>query len=269
MKYLLGSELAGFIKERQAKQVRQLLQQYKIQPKLAIVTASDNHTIKTYVNLKKRYGSDISVLVEEYSVEQATIINQIEDLNNDDSVHGIIVQLPLKDTTTTEEVLQSVDTKKDVDGLTNNSAFDAATPVAINWLLSGYNIELKNKKIVIVGNGRLVGAPLNAMWLNSDLQPIVLDSETAKKEEHIATADIIVTAVGKPSLITSELVKQGAVVVDAGVASEKGVLKGDVAEDVFEREDITITPKKGGVGPLTVCALFDNVIRSAFSSVNS
>lgn len=269
MKYLLGSELAGFVKERQAKQVRQLLQQYKIQPKLAIVAASDNPTIKTYVTLKKKYGADIGVVVEEHLETAATIIDTINNLNNDDTVHGIIVQLPIDDISKTEEVLQSVIPGKDVDGLHSNSIFDAATPIAINWLLNGYNVDLKNKKIVIVGNGRLVGAPLNGMWQNSGLQPIVIDVETPNKEELITSADIIITAVGRPSLITSKLVKQGAIVVDAGVASEKGVLKGDVAEDVFDREDITITPKKGGVGPLTVCALFDNVIRSANNAISS
>ena len=269
MKYLIGSELAGFIKERQAKQVRQLLQAHAVRPKLAIVAASDNPTIKTYVNLKKRYGADIGILVEEHIETAATIVRKIDSLNRDDSVHGIIVQLPLDDVTITEEVLQSVDTKKDVDGLTKKSAFDAATPMAINWLLNGYNIELKNKSIVIVGNGRLVGAPLNTMWLNSGLKPITVDEATENKEVQITSADIIVTAVGKPSLISADIVKYGAVVVDAGVASEKGVLKGDVADDVFEREDVIITPKKGGVGPLTVCALFDNVIRSAFAYKNA
>lgn len=266
MKYLLGSELAGFIKERQAKQVRQLVQAYAVQPKLAIVAASDNPTIKTYVNLKKRYGADTGIKVEEHIETANTIIGKINSLNADDSVHGIIVQLPLDDVTITEEVLQSVAINKDVDGLTIHSAFDAATPMAINWLLTGYNVDLRGKSIVIVGNGRLVGAPLNKMWINSGLQPVIIDSETPKKDEHIARADIIVTAVGRPNLITSALVKNGAVVVDAGVASEKGVLKGDVADDVFERQDITITPKKGGVGPLTVCALFDNLIRAAYKT---
>jgi methylenetetrahydrofolate dehydrogenase (NADP+)/methenyltetrahydrofolate cyclohydrolase len=266
MKYLLGSELAGFIKERQAKQVRQLLQAYKIQPKLAIVAASDNPTIKTYVNLKKKYGAEVGVIVEEHVETTASILNTIRRLNDDESVHGIIVQLPLSDETQTETVLQSVRSTKDVDGLSIDSLFDAATPIAINWLLTGYNVELKGKRIVIVGNGRLVGEPLNKMWLNSGLQPFVVDAETANKEDQIAQADVIVTAVGKPALISSELVKYDAVVVDAGVASEKGVLKGDVADDVFERQDITITPKKGGVGPLTVCALFDNVIRAAYKT---
>lgn len=267
MKYLLGSELAGFIKERQAKQVRQLAQAHKIQPKLAIVAASNNPTITTYVNLKKKYGADIGVLVDEYATKKEEIFSLIQTLNADITIHGIIVQLPLDDATITEEVLQSVSPKKDVDGLTQNSPFDAATPMAISWLLAGYNVTLTGQSICIVGNGRLVGAPLHTMWQNSGLHPNVIDENTAKKEEIIASADVIVTAVGKPGIIQANIVKHGAVVVDAGVASEKGVLKGDVADDVFERQDITITPKKGGVGPLTVCALFDNVIRATYKTI--
>ena len=263
MKYLLGSELAGFIKERQAKQVRQLRQGNGVAPKLAIVAASDSPTITTYINLKKKYGSDIGVEVEEHHVSQNGILHTIDALNTDTTVHGIIVQLPLNDVTQTDEVLAKVSIAKDVDGLTNGSKFDAATPMAINWLLAGYNIDLLGKNICIVGNGRLVGAPLHTMWQHSGLHTTVVDADTVDKEAIIANADIIVTAVGKPGIISADLVKLGAVVVDAGVASEKGVLKGDVADDVYDRDDITITPTKGGVGPLTVCALFDNVIRAA------
>jgi methylenetetrahydrofolate dehydrogenase (NADP+)/methenyltetrahydrofolate cyclohydrolase len=265
VKSLNGSELAGFIKERQAKQVRQLVQAHNIHPTLAIVAASDNPTIVTYINLKKKYGADINIEVKEYHVAQDEVTATIDFLNKDPEIHGIIVQLPLADTANTEEIIERVAPEKDVDGLTSTSQFDAATPMAINWLLTGYNIGLTGKAICIVGNGRLVGAPLNKMWQNSGLQPVVVDANTPNKDDVIANADIIVTAVGKPSIITSDLVKLDAVVVDAGVASENGVLKGDVSDDVYEREDITMTPKKGGVGPLTVCALFDNVIRAAYA----
>lgn len=265
MKQLLGSELAGFIKERQAKQVRSLKQSKNIQPKLAIIANSDNPTITTYINLKKRYGAELGIEVEDFHVQKEDIISTIKALNSNALVHGIIVQLPLQDTSLTEVVLATVDTNKDVDGLAPNTKFDAATPMAISWLLSGFNIDLLGKDIVIVGNGKLVGAPLYKMWANSGYNCQVVDADTVNKEEIIKNADILVTAVGKPGIITRDIVKQGAILVDAGVASEKGVLKGDVADDVYAREDIIMTPKKGGVGPLTVCALFDNVIRAAQS----
>jgi methylenetetrahydrofolate dehydrogenase (NADP+)/methenyltetrahydrofolate cyclohydrolase len=268
MKQLLGSELAGFIKERQAKQVRQLLAS-GLAPKLAIVASNNNPTIATYINLKKKYGADIGILVEEYFVKDEQLTETITNLNAEHNVTGIIVQLPLNDSTKTDEILALVDINKDVDGLAPNSLYDPATPMAINWLVSGYNIDLRAKNIVIVGNGKLVGAPLYKMWQASGLKCQVLDKQTDNKDATIALADIIVTAVGKPGIISSDLVKPGAVLIDAGVASEKGVLKGDVADDVYDRDDIIITPQKGGVGPLTVCALFDNVIRAGLKNYKS
>ena len=156
-----------------------------------------------------------------------------------------------------------VEPSKDVDGLGKNAILDPATPMAINWLLAGYNVDLKNKNILIVGNGRLVGAPLARMWHNSHLEVKVVDSSCKDLSSELRAADIIVSATGVPGLIKSEDIKLGAVVVDAGTASEHGKIVGDVAPDVRERSDLTITPEKGGVGPLTIVALMDNVIRSA------
>lgn len=264
MKQLFGSELAGYIKARQAKQARQLVQSYGVQPKLAIVASSDNPTITTYVNLKKRYGADIGVLVDEHFVDQVDLADAIEHLNTDKSVQGIIVQLPLADKSATDDILAKIDKNKDVDGLAPDTPFDPATPMAINWLLSGYDVALEGKKICIVGSGKLVGAPLASMWKSAGLDVTALDKGTPQKDKIISDSDVIVTAVGQPGLITSSMIKTGAVVIDAGVASEKGVMRGDVADDVYERLDISITPKKGGVGPLTVCALFDNLLRASF-----
>lgn len=135
--------------------------------------------------------------------------------------------------------------------------------MAINWLLAGYNVDLKGKKIVIVGEGRLVGAPLAHMWRNSGFDVTVVSEPTDELASIVQTADIVVTATGVAGLITSDMLRPDTVVVDAGTSSEDGRIVGDVADDVRERHDLTITPQKGGVGPLTICALFDNVIRSA------
>lgn len=263
MRILNGAELAEFIKERQIHQVRSLRQSKKIAPKLAIVICGDDPVISKYVGLKQAYAQDILVDVEVHSIAQADATATVKNLNEDESVHGIIVQLPLPNPGQTDEIVNTIAPQKDVDALGKKSTYDAATPLAINWLLTGYNIELKGKKIVIVGQGRLVGAPLKKMFEASNLQPIVVDEDTKNPEAMYADANIIITAVGKPGLIKSSIIPQNCVVVDAGVASEKGVLKGDLADDVYERDDLTITPIKGGVGPLTVAALFDNVIRAA------
>ncbi|MCA9339211.1 bifunctional 5,10-methylenetetrahydrofolate dehydrogenase/5,10-methenyltetrahydrofolate cyclohydrolase [Candidatus Saccharibacteria bacterium] len=268
MKILSGLELVGFIKERQAKQVRGLRQAQNVFPKLAIIQTKDDVVIDTYVRLKKAYGQDILVDVELYKVSQSQAKDTIQKLNQDDSVHGIIIQLPLEDTSETNELLNLVEPKKDVDGLGVEAILDAATPVAINWLIAGYNIELKNKQIVIVGNGRLVGQPLAVMWKNSGYAVTVVDSSTEDIKSEIQKADIVVTAAGSPGVVTSDMLRPDTVVIDAGVASEENKTVGDLASDVYERQDLALTPQKGGVGPLTVSALFDNVIRAARDLTN-
>lgn len=265
MKILNGRELADYVKERQAKQVRGLRQAHKVFPKLAIIRANTDPVVDVYMRLKQAYGEDILIEVDVHEVEQTQAIDLIKKLNADESVHGIIVQLPLPNPAGTDEILNAVDPKKDVDGLGEHAIYDPATPTAIDWLLNGYNVELAGKKILIVGQGRLVGAPLAKIWRSRGYNVATADIDTPKEElvQIAKQSDVIVSAAGSPGLITSNMVKNGAAVVDAGVATDQNGLVGDVAPDVRERDSISITPVKGGVGPLTVSALFDNVIRAA------
>ena len=266
MRELNGSELAGFIKERQAKQVRALRQAWHINPRLAIVTDVENPVIETYMRLKQRYGADILIDVEIHRVPAGGALEVIQELNNRDDVQGIILQLPISNSDQTEELLESIREDKDVDGLRKKAIFQAATPTAINWLLAGYGVDLKNKKVAIVGRGRLVGAPLEKMWLKSGVDVTVF--EKGDDLSQLINYDIIVSATGVPGLIKSQMIKTKAVVVDAGTASENGKIVGDVSEEVRQRNDVIITPKKGGVGPLTVSALFDNVITACLKIAN-
>lgn len=266
MRELNGSELAGFIKERQAKQVRALRQAWHINPRLAIVTDVENPVIETYMRLKQRYGADILIDVEIHRVPAGGALEVIKELNNRDDVQGIILQLPISNSDQTEELLESIREDKDVDGLRKRAIFQAATPTAISWLLAGYGVDLKNKKVAIVGRGRLVGAPLEKMWLKSGVDVTVF--EKGDDLSQLINYDIIVSATGVPGLIKSQMIKTKAVVVDAGTASENGKIVGDVSEEVRQRNDVIITPKKGGVGPLTVSALFDNVITACLKIAN-
>ena len=266
MRELNGSELAGFIKERQAKQVRALRQAWHINPRLAIVTDVENPVIETYMRLKQRYGADILIDVEIHRVPAGGALEVIQELNNRDDVQGIILQLPISNSDQTEELLESIREDKDVDGLRKKAIFQAATPTAISWLLAGYGVDLKGKKVAIVGRGRLVGAPLEKMWLKSGVDVTVF--EKGDDLSQLINYDIIVSATGVPGLITSQMIKPKAVVVDAGTASENGKIVGDVSEEVRQRNDVIITPKKGGVGPLTVSALFDNVITACLKIAN-
>ncbi|MBR5647957.1 bifunctional 5,10-methylenetetrahydrofolate dehydrogenase/5,10-methenyltetrahydrofolate cyclohydrolase [Candidatus Saccharibacteria bacterium] len=257
MKLLNGSELAGFIKERQSHVARSK------HATLLIIRDSDNPVITKYVNLKIKYGEDIGVKVIDYCAKNSDdIAKKILEANNDSAISGIILQLPILEKEKTDELTNLIAPAKDVDGLSDNGDFDSATATAINWLLAGYDIKLDTARIAIVGRGKLVGAPLLKMWQNSGFNVSMFhrgDDLNALRD-----FDIIVTATGKPGIITSEMVKPGAVIVDAGTASEDGVLKGDVANEVRERADLTaITPIIGGVGPLTVTCLFEHVLQAA------
>jgi len=267
MKVLNGRELAEFIQERQARQVRALRQAHHIEPKLAIVVTIEHPAIDVYMRMKTRYGSEILIDVDIHRVNQSEALQTIMKLNEDPAVHGIIVQLPLENPTETDLIVDAVVPTKDVDALGAKAIFDPATPMAILWLLAGYNIDLAGKRVLLVGRGKLVGAPLERIFLASDVDVHVADTKTTDLKAECLQADIIITATGTPGLVTSDMIKPDAVVVDAGVAGEHGKTVGDLAPDVYERDDITATPTKGGVGPLTICALFDNVIRAARESI--
>lgn len=263
MKLLSGREIADYVKERQAHEVRALRQAHNVFPKLAIVQCKDDPVIDTYVHLKEKYGADILIDVTIHRLQQPAAPALIEQLNKDDSVHGIIVQLPLEDPSETDTIVDMVNPAKDVDALGKRATFEAATPMAIMWLLAGYNIDLAGKDVLLIGKGKLVGAPLEKILQSSGVQVTTIDRSIKDISARTRNADIIITATGTPGLLSPEMIKQGAVVVDAGVASESGKTVGDLAPEVYERDDLTVTPTKGGVGPLTVCALFENVIRSA------
>ena len=267
MKVLSGADLASYIKERQAHEVRSLRQGKGIIPRLAIVRTNPDPVVDSYMKLKQRYGADILIEVDVHSIDQKEALTLIETLNNDPSVHGIIVQIPLPDPSQTTEILNAVHPQKDVDGLGANTSFDPATPMAINWLLAGYNVNLPGKNIVVVGHGRLVGKPLVNMWKASGLQVTIADKKIQNLAQITTQADVLVCATGVPGLITADMVKPDAVIVDAGVATDSNGLIGDVSPSVRELQGIAITPEKGGVGPLTVCALFENVIQSARNSL--
>lgn len=277
-KILDGAELAGYLKEKQARTVRRLRAQKKW-PKLVIIRDNDSSVIEKYVTLKKSYGEDIRVAVEDWHSNQVGEL--ISRANSDQNIHGIIVQLPLCDQSQLASLSQ-ICPQKDVDGLTfaptystaadfnkgnadrtsAASYFDSATATAINWLLAGYGVELQGEKIAIVGYGKLVGAPLAEMWRKSHLDVTVFDKGDDLGE--LVNYDVIVSATGVPHLIKPDMIKKGAIVVDAGTASEDGVLVGDLDDSVRKRQDLAaITPKIGGVGPMTVAMLFEHVLMAA------
>ena len=255
MKSLRGQELADYVKERQVGEVRRLRARGVV-PKLVIFYDNDSPVILKYVGLKQEYGMDIGVEVEVVRLSAADAEEQVSEVAGDGSVHGMIVQLPLK--VVDEGILGLIPVEKDVDGL--NGGFDSATAEAVNWLLSGHGVELAGKRIAVVGQGRLVGGPLMRMWGESGYD--VVGFAKGDDLSVLRDFDVIVSATGVSGLIKSEMVGAGAVVIDGGTASEGGALVGDVDEVVRARDDVVMTPKIGGVGPLTVAVLFEHVVRA-------
>ena len=259
VKILNGHLLADFIKERQTHQVTDMSKK----PTLLIIRDSNNPVITKYVGLKVTYGNDIGINVIDYLAKDTNdIIAKIKSANQDTSINGIILQLPITEKDKTDEITNLISPSKDVDGLGENANYDSATATAIIWLLAGYDIDLKNQKIALVGRGKLVGAPLYKIFTASNYSAKMFHrgSDLTK----LKNFDIIISATGKPGLVLNDYIKPGAVVVDAGTASEDGVIKGDLEKAVRARTDLTaITPEIGGVGPLTITCLFEHVIEAS------
>jgi methylenetetrahydrofolate dehydrogenase (NADP+)/methenyltetrahydrofolate cyclohydrolase len=258
-KELVGSDVAGFVKERQIGSVRSL----GFRPKLAIVCTNKTPVTDVYLRIKQAYADDIGADTEVVETTDAMLPPVIQLLNDRPDVNGVVIQLPLNNPALTETVLSLVNPEKDIDGLGKDALYDPATPTAVLWLLAAYNIDLRGKKVLVVGQGRLVGAPLARMLRDSGVDITTADDTTTDIKELCLSSHIIISATGQPNLITDDMVPLDAVIIDAGTATDNGEVVGDVGEEVRSRPDVTITPKKGGVGPLTIAALFDNLIRSA------
>jgi methylenetetrahydrofolate dehydrogenase (NADP+)/methenyltetrahydrofolate cyclohydrolase len=263
MRSLNGEDLAGFIKERQERTI--IGQSYRGSegraPKLLIIKDSENPVIEKYVAMKQQYGADIGANVEVRTVETSAIKEEIARANEDSEIDGMIVQLPLTNPELTDDILSSILPEKDVDGLIGEgSKFVSATAEAIVWLLNGYNIELKDRKIAMIGRGRLVGKPLAQIFSSMKLDYTVFTKKDSL--ETLVEYDVVITATGATRLIKPEMLKEKAVVVDAGTTSEDGGLVGDLDRGVRSRKDLTLTPKVGGVGPLTVAVLFEHLLQA-------
>ncbi len=259
--FISGKEIAD-IKEIDHRMRVENLKQKGIVPRLAIIQTTTSSVIDMYVRVKKNYAEKIGMVVEHYILEPDEVVKRISELNENPSVHGIIVQLPLHKDLNQDAILNLVALQKDVDGLASGSQYVPPTVQSIIWLLDAYVPTLsQGKRIALLGKGRLVGAPLEKQLLKKNIVPTVFTKNDTLTG--LVDYDVIVSATGSPGLLTNTLVKENACVLDAGTAEENGVIHGDAADELYERSDISITPTKGGVGILTVRALFENVLYAA------
>ncbi len=270
-----GKNLSLKIKE----DLKSDLYSYFQTPVLAVVTVGDDDASKVYVNNKKKACEFVGISMMHFNYdensEETEIINKIKELNEDKTVNGIILQLPIPKKFNARKILNTIDPNKDVDGLTDismgrlmsgNSSLIPCTPKGILEIFDYYKIDLDGKTVVIVGRSDLVGKPLILECLKRNATVIACHSHTKNLEEYTKKADVLIVAVGKKHLIDKDMVKEGSVIIDVGITREDGKIYGDVNPNVEEKCSY-VTPVPGGVGPMTVSMLLKNTV-TAYKMMN-
>ena len=260
------------LKERKLNELTSKLDTLDKQLGLAVLQIGDDEASKVYIRQKENAANKLgySYIHKHFpsDVTQDEIIKEIESLNNDDGIDGIIVQMPLPKHLNDEEIQNTIDPLKDVDGLTyvnsgrlvqNVPGLVPCTPKGIIDILDNYNIGLEGANIVVIGRSILVGKPIAALLTNRNATVVLTHSKTKDLASITRNADIIIAAVGKANFVTEDMVKDGAVVIDVGINRLDGKLCGDVDYDNVKEKCSYITPVPGGVGPMTVYELMNNV----------
>lgn len=253
-----------------------------IQPKLAVIMVGDNPASKVYVKNKSKACDEVGILYEEYLLEEDTtqkeLVKLIKKLNEDKEVNGILLQSPIPPHLDINEAFKAITYSKDVDGFTPSSVgklcigedtFISCTPFGVMKMFEEYNIDLAGKNVVILGRSNIVGKPLIQCCLQKNATVTVCHSKTRNLNEHTKQADIIISAIGKPKFVTANMVKDGVVIIDVGInRDENGKLVGDVDFENVKEKASYITPVPGGVGPMTIAMLMNNVIKATIQQNN-
>jgi len=243
-------------------------------PKLVVILVGDDPASKLYIQSKQKACEEVGVISEtillDSTITEEQLVLEIERLNNDPTVHGILVQLPLPKHLNETLIINTISDKKDVDGfhiynkgrlINNLETIVPATPLGVLTLLKEYNIEIKGKHAVVIGCSNIVGRPMAALLLNHDATVTICHRYTENLKQYTLMADIIVCAVGKPNLITADMVKEGAVIIDVGINRLGKKVVGDVDFENVKDKASAITPVPGGVGPMTIAMLLSNLLK--------
>ena len=271
-----GKELARKIRASLKREVDELKEQ-DIFPKLAVIMVGNDPSSKIYVRNKSKACEEVGIEYEEYLLNEETtmedLLSLIDKLNKDDSIHGILVQSPIPKHLDINKAFRTISDKKDVDGFhpinvgklcLGQNTFVSCTPFGIMKIFEEYNIELEGKNAVVIGRSNIVGKPMLQCLMSKNATVTVCHSKTKNLPEIVKNADIVVAAIGKAKFVTADMVKEGAVVIDVGInRGEDGKLCGDVDfEKVVNKADF-ITPVPGGVGPMTIAMLMNNIVKAA------
>ena len=270
-----GKELARSIRGEVKKEVDNLREKNVI-PKLAVIMVGDNSASKVYVKNKSKACQECGVEFEEILLDantsMETLLSIIDKLNERTDINGILLQSPIPKDLNIQEAFERISYKKDVDGfnpvnvgklMIGEDTFISCTPYGVMKMFEEYNIDLTGKDVVILGRSNIVGKPLIQCCLQKNATVTVCHSKTKNLEEHTRRADIIIAAIGQAKFVKENMIKDGAVVIDVGInRGEDGKLYGDVDFENVEKKASYITPVPGGVGPMTIAMLMNNVIKA-------
>lgn len=270
-----GKELAKSIRLELKKEVEKLNQK-GIFPKLAVIMVGDDKASKVYVRNKSKACEEIGIAYEEILLDETTTMEKlleiIEKLNNREDIHGILLQSPIPKHLDIYKAFNKISPEKDVDGFNpinvgklviGEDPFVSCTPYGVIKMLERYNIEIEGKNAVIIGRSNIVGKPLIQCLLKKNATVTVCHSKTKNIENITKNADILIAALGKAKFVTKDMVKEGAVVIDVGInRNELGKLEGDVDFESVAKIASYITPVPGGVGPMTIAMLMNNVVKA-------
>lgn len=272
-KILDGKQIAKEYRQGLQEQV-EALKDRGFTPKLSVILVGNDGASQSYVKSKKKAAEKIGMISEIAHLDESTseedVLKELDRLNNDDSVSGILVQVPLPKQVSEQKVLESINPDKDVDGFhpsnigklyIDEQTFVPCTPLGIMEILKHADINLEGKHAVVIGRSHIVGQPVSKLLLQQNATVTILHSRSKDMSKHLKDADVIVSAVGKPGLVTKDVVKEGAVIIDVGnTPDENGKLKGDVEYEEVKEIAGAITPVPGGVGPLTITMVLNNTL---------
>ncbi|MEX6218765.1 bifunctional methylenetetrahydrofolate dehydrogenase/methenyltetrahydrofolate cyclohydrolase FolD [Mammaliicoccus sciuri] len=272
-KILDGREIAKTYRAGLQAEVEKL-KEHNIVPKLTVILVGNDGASQSYVNSKKKAAEKIGMISEIVHMDESSteeeVLSELDRLNNDDSVSGILVQVPLPKQVSEAKVLEAINPDKDVDGFnpinigrlyTGERTFIPCTPLGIMEILKHADIDLKGKNVAVIGRSHIVGQPVSKLLTDQDATVTLLHSKSTNTEEVLKQVDVIVSAVGRVHLVTKDLVKPGAVIIDVGnTPDENGKLKGDVDFEAVKEVASAITPVPGGVGPLTITMVLNNTL---------
>lgn len=270
-----GKKLSLKLKDELKLKTKEYVDIYNITPKLVIIMVGNNPASQIYVRNKIKSATYCGINAEliklEENITNEELIDVVEKLNIDNSVHGIIVQLPLPKHMNEAMIINTVKAEKDVDGfgiINKGKLFSgikclvSATPSGIMKLFEEYNIDLTGKNTVVIGRSNIVGKPMSMLLLNANATVTITHSKTKNLSEITKNADIIVAAVGKANFVTSDMVKEGAIIIDVGINRIDDKIYGDVDFENVKEKASYITPVPGGVGPLTIVSLLENTLKA-------